>query len=149
MFHVVERPCDLIFCNVGIKNRLRWNRLSNVLSRRMILRTHNLPSQRLKMRLWWCQWSDVSWCRKAIRTHFLITWHSKMRFGRIRGSDVLCRRVALRTHNVPSGHLKNDLENSMKRCFKVSKGSFSASWSSKKATWTKSLKWCFTQMNGS
>jgi hypothetical protein len=37
----------------------------------MALRTHNMPSARLKMRLWWCRWSDVSWYQEAIRIHFL------------------------------------------------------------------------------
>jgi hypothetical protein len=44
-------------------------------------------------------------------------------------------RIALNNHNLPSWHLKKRLVNSMKRCFKVSKGHatfFSTFWASKK-----------------
>jgi hypothetical protein len=81
-----------------------------------------------------------------MRTHFLHPGHRKKLLGRSRVSDVLSRRMALRTHNLSSRRLKSRLWWSMKKCFKVSKGqanSFAASWTLKKATWTKSLKRCF------
>jgi hypothetical protein len=43
----VKRRCEIM----GLKKRLLLNRLSDVLSRRMCLRTHNLLSERLKKRL--------------------------------------------------------------------------------------------------
>jgi hypothetical protein len=55
--------------------RLGRSCLSDVLSRRMTLEIHNLPSERLKKGLWWSWWSDVSRCRKAMRTHFLHPVH--------------------------------------------------------------------------
>jgi hypothetical protein len=73
---------------------------------RMVLRTHNLLSESLKMRLWWFRWSNVSWCRKAIWTHLQYSWHSINQFGRNCGSDVLSRRMAFRIQNHPSGRLK-------------------------------------------
>jgi hypothetical protein len=76
---------------------------------RMVLRTHNLHSERLKMRLWWFRWSNVSWCRKAIWTHLQYSWHSIKQFGRNSGSDVLSRRMALRIQNHLSGRLKTRL----------------------------------------
>jgi hypothetical protein len=109
MFQGVVMPCDLIFYILGIENWLVCSRLCDFLSRRMALRTHYLPSDRLKMRLWWCLWSDVSWCRNGIRTHFLHSGNGKKQFCRSRGSDVLNRQMALRTHNLPSGSLKKRL----------------------------------------
>jgi hypothetical protein len=41
MFRGVKGPCEIIFCILGFND-------SDVLSRRMPLRTHNLPSGRLK-----------------------------------------------------------------------------------------------------
>jgi hypothetical protein len=76
--------------------------LSGDLSRRMALRTHNLPSGGLKKFLSWSRWSYVWRCRKAMRTHFLHSGHRKKRLGRSCLSDVLSRRMALRTHNLPS-----------------------------------------------
>jgi hypothetical protein len=53
MFQGVERPCELIFCNLSIKKkRLGRGRLSDVLRRRMGMRTLILPSGSLKIRLW-------------------------------------------------------------------------------------------------
>jgi hypothetical protein len=119
----------------------KWN-----LIRRMALRTHILPSGRLKKQLCWSRWSDVSRCRNTRRNHFLHPGHRKKRLGWSRLSDVLIRRRALRTHKMPSGRLKNDFGEVDKAIFQVSKShanSFSASWASKKATLTKLLKWCF------
>jgi hypothetical protein len=127
------------------KNRLRWNRLRDVLIRRMALKTHNLPSERLKMWLWWWRWSDVSWCRKAIQTHFSHFGHSKKQFVRSHRDDVLSRRMDVRTHNQPTARLKKRMLKSMKRYIKVSKGhrnSFSAFCESRKSSWMKTLKWC-------
>jgi hypothetical protein len=65
------------------------SRLSDVLSRRMALTTHNLPSRRLKKRLLWSRWGDVSRCRKTNRTFFLHPGHRKKRRGRSCLSNVL------------------------------------------------------------
>jgi hypothetical protein len=73
------------------------------------LRTHNLPSERLKMRLSWCRWSDVSKYRNAIRTHFRNFGHSKKRFGRSRGGVDLSRLMALKTNSLHSRRLKKIL----------------------------------------
>jgi hypothetical protein len=73
-------------------NRKKWLslcRLSNVISSRMALRTHNLPSERIKKRLWWNRWSHVSRCQIPCEIFF---W-------------ILCNE-------------KSDLTKSLKRCFK-------------------------------
>jgi hypothetical protein len=79
---------------------------------------------------------------------FSTFWAFKKRFRRIRESDDLSRRMGLRT-NLPSGRLKKTIVvKAMNRCFKVSKfhaNSFSASWASKKSTWTKLLTWCLNR----
>jgi hypothetical protein len=95
-------------------------RFSDVLSRRMTLRTNNLSSRRFKKRLWWIRWSDFSSFRKVMQIHFLYPGHRQNRLGRIRLSDVLSRRMALRTHNLPSERLKKRLCCSRLWCFKVS-----------------------------
>jgi hypothetical protein len=52
MFQGVERLCELIFCILGI-NKIDLDKFSyDVLKRPMGIRTHNLPSGRLKIRLW-------------------------------------------------------------------------------------------------
>jgi hypothetical protein len=133
------------------KKRLGRSCLSDVLSRRLALRTHNLSSRRLKKRLCWRRRSDDSRCRKAMRIHFLHPEHRKKRLGRSRLSDDLSGRMALRTHNLPFESLRKWPVQSMKRYFKVSKdhaNSFSASCPSKKATCTKSLKWRIFLANG-
>jgi hypothetical protein len=86
--------------------RLWWSRLSDVWSKRMALRTHNLPPERLKMQLWWCRWSGISWWLKAIWKHFLHPGLSKKRFVRSCRSDDVSSWMVVRTHNLPSGHLK-------------------------------------------
>jgi hypothetical protein len=73
------------------------------------MRTHNLPSGRLKKRLWWIQWRDVSMCRKKIRTHFLHPGHRKKRFRRSPLSDYVGMRMALRTQNLPCGSLNKQI----------------------------------------
>jgi hypothetical protein len=88
---------------------LSRSRLSDVLSRRMGLRNHNLPFWRLHKRLWWNRWSDNSRCRKTMTTHFLHPGHQKKRLGRSRLSDDLSRRMGLTTHNLPSGRLNKRL----------------------------------------
>jgi hypothetical protein len=128
------------------EKRIVRSRSSDVLSRRIRLRTPNLPSGRLKKRLWWSRWRDVSRCRNAMRTHFLLPVHGKKRIWRCFISDVLSKAMALITYNLLSGRIKKRNVNSMKHFFKVSKGhgnSLCGSWTAKKATWTKSLKWCF------
>jgi hypothetical protein len=121
----------------GIEMRLVRSRLSDVLSRRVALRTSNLPHDVLKTTL---GVDDVvSRCGKAMGTHFLQPAH-RTSDGRI--CDVL-NRPKDKKHNPSSRRLKKRQVKSMKRCFKVSKGhanSFSASRSSKKETWTNSLK---------
>jgi hypothetical protein len=108
------------------------------------LKTHNLPSERLKMQPCWCWWSDVSWCRKTIRSHFLYSGNSEKRFEWSHGS-VLSSRMALITNILLLDVLKTTLLNSTERCFKVSKGhtnSFCASWHRKKP-----LGWnCFSDV---
>jgi hypothetical protein len=136
------------FLHPGLrKKRPGRSRLSDVLSSQMILATHNLPSGLLIERLWWTRWSYDSWCRKSTQNHFLHTGHCKKRLGRCCLSDVLSMRMALRTYKLHSGRFKKTtLVKLMKRCFKVSichANSFSASWASKTATWTRSLIWSF------
>jgi hypothetical protein len=73
----VETPFESIFYILGIQKSYLYEVVEVGLSRRIALRTHNLPSGRLKKRLWWSRWSVVSWCRKAIRTNFLHRKHWK------------------------------------------------------------------------
>jgi hypothetical protein len=96
----------MCFLNPGVpKKRLGRFYLSDVLSRGMALRTHNLPSGRLKKWQLWSRWTDILRCRKAVGTHFLLPGHRKNRIWR-RINYVLSRRLVLRTHNLPSGRLK-------------------------------------------
>jgi hypothetical protein len=67
------------------RNRFGLSRESFVLSRWMALRSHNLPSGRLKKR----PVKSSKKCRVALRTHFLHSGHPKERLGRNIGSDVL------------------------------------------------------------
>jgi hypothetical protein len=48
MFQGVERPCELIIFPGHLKKRLGRSRLRDVSSGRMTLRSHNLPSGRLR-----------------------------------------------------------------------------------------------------
>jgi hypothetical protein len=52
MFQVVERLATSFSASWASKKRHGLGRLRDVLSRRMVLRTHNLLSKRLKKRLW-------------------------------------------------------------------------------------------------
>jgi hypothetical protein len=58
MFHGVKWPWELILWIQGLKKRLGRSCLNDVLCRPMALRTHNLPSESLKIQLckirWWC-----------------------------------------------------------------------------------------------
>jgi hypothetical protein len=107
-----------------------------VLSRRMDVRTHNLPTGRLKRRLCWSRWCDISRCRKAIRTHFLLSANHKNRLEWRPLSDVLSGQMALRTHNLPSEWLKIRLWwcrwIDVSRCQKPIRKHFPHSWYSKK-----------------
>jgi hypothetical protein len=47
MFQCVERPCEIIFCITGIE-KANWTNSLVVLSGKIALTTHNLPSVRLK-----------------------------------------------------------------------------------------------------
>jgi hypothetical protein len=120
--------------SVHSKKRFRKSRESDVLSRQMAERTHNLPSERVKNQLCWLRWSDISWFRKDIWKHFLNSGHWKKRFEGSRGSDVLIRRMAKRPHKLPSRSLKNDFGEVDEEMFQDIANSFSASWSSKTTT---------------
>jgi hypothetical protein len=91
------------------KDILERNCLSDVLWKRLFLRTHNLPSERVKNQLCWLRWSNISRCRKAIWTHFLNSGHWKKRFWRSRGSNVSNRQMAQRPHNLTFGRLNKRL----------------------------------------
>jgi hypothetical protein len=113
--------------------RLGWSRLSDVLSRRMALKTHNLRLNVVKNDF--CgRWSDVSRCRKAMRMHFLHLCHKKIFLDEV-ACDNFSKRMGLRTHNQPSGRLKNEFGWDDELMFKMWKGqkkSFSASFHQKK-----------------
>jgi hypothetical protein len=111
-----RRRIDVSWCRKKIRTRFRhsehWKKrfepscLSDVLSWRMALRTHNLPCERIKKRLWWSRWSDVSWCRKDNWKHFSILGIQISVSKSMK--SFLSRRMALKTHNLHSGRLKND-----------------------------------------
>jgi hypothetical protein len=125
--------------------RFGRSRLSDVLSRWMAQGNHNPFSRRIKK----CPVKSMERCfkvSKAILTHFLPPAHRKKRLGRSCLIDVLSSWIAQGNHNRFNRRLKKRQMKSMKRCLKVSKGhanTFSASWTLEKATWTKSLNWCF------
>jgi hypothetical protein len=126
------------------KNRLRWSLWIDDLSWRMVLRTHNLPSERLKMRLLWCWWSDVSWRRKSIRTH---SGRSKSEFFEVPKVMIF---VGEWPWDLIICLLNKHLWWSMKLCLKFSKGhakSFSVTCASRKSSWTTLLKWGFKYSN--
>jgi hypothetical protein len=105
-----------------------------------------LPSGRLYKRLWWSRWSDGSRYRKATWNNILHPEHRKKRLLRSRLSDFLSRRMALRTHNLPSRRLKERVCWSRWAMFKGVERTFEIIFCIpciKKATWAKSLKWCF------
>jgi hypothetical protein len=108
MFHDVERPFERIFYTLGIQKRFGRSRLSDLLSRRIVLRSHNQTSGRLENRICLSRFSNVSSCRKALWTHFLHLGIQKKRLWWSRLSDVLCRRLALRTHILHLDVLKSD-----------------------------------------
>jgi hypothetical protein len=120
------------------KMRIARSYLSDDFSRRITLRNHNLPSGRLKKQLSWSRWSDIWMCLKAIRAHFLQPQHGKKRLGWIGLSDVLSSRKALRSHNLPFGVLKyvfGEVDEAVFQCVERRTNSFSATRTSKKATW--------------
>jgi hypothetical protein len=151
--HVCMRDCvnitHVIFTIMYIYHSLArtWWRQSphtsnDLLSRRMALRTHNLPSGRLKKRLFWSRISDVSMCRKAMRNHFRHPAHRKKWLGRIR----LNRLMILRTRNLPSGCFKNDFGEVDKAMFQGVERPCEFIFcilGTEKATSTNSFKWCF------
>jgi hypothetical protein len=131
---------------VHLEKRLGQSRGRHVTSRQIALRTDKLVSESFKMRFWWCRWRDVSWCLNAIRTHFLNCGHSKKLFVRSHESDFEKDEWPYEHVTCLLNVLKKTLLKSLKRWFKVSKGhtiTFSASWASKKATWTNSQRWSF------
>jgi hypothetical protein len=123
---------------------------SDVLSKRMALRTHNLPSWRLKKRLVktrkrrlkvskgqtniffhseyrkkrlsWCGLSDVWSTQMGLKTHNLPFERLKIRLWWCRWRDVSWCRKAIRTHFLNFGHSKNIWANSQKLCFKYGNG---------------------------
>jgi hypothetical protein len=52
IFQGVEMPCEIIFWIPWIEKSYFDGHLSDVLRRRLALRTHIHPSERLKKRLW-------------------------------------------------------------------------------------------------
>jgi hypothetical protein len=105
------------------------------LSRREIMRTHNLPTGNFKKRLCWSRWSDVSRYRKSLRTHFLPPGHRKKRLGRSHLSDVLIGQRSWKLLICLLNISKNEFFENDEACFKVSKGhakSLSESCASKK-----------------
>jgi hypothetical protein len=107
----------------------------DVSSRRIHVRTHNLPTVRLPKRLCWIRWSDISRCRKAKWTHFLISAYQENRLGRRRLSDVLSSQKVLRTHNQPPEYLRMQhwwcRWSEVSRCQKTIRTQFPHSWHSK------------------
>jgi hypothetical protein len=100
---------DMHFLNPEVpKKRLERFSLSDFLSRRVALRTHNLSSGRLQKRLTWSRWIDVPRCRKAMRNIF-VSWASKKAIWAFRLSDILSRRIALWTHKLSSVSLNKRL----------------------------------------
>jgi hypothetical protein len=95
-FRVSKNHANTFSAFWNLINRLERRRGSYISSRRESLRSHNLPSGRLKKWRCWRWWSDASrW------TNFLHPVRPKKRLGRIRESDVLSRRMDLWSHNLP------------------------------------------------
>jgi hypothetical protein len=119
--------------------------LSDVLSGRMALRTHNLPSGCLNKRLV----KSFKRCfkvPKAIRPDFLRPEHRKKRLAWSRLSDVLSRRMDQRSYNLYSERLKMLLCTCRYSGFIMSKGhyhAFSTFCVLQKEIRTKSRKCCF------
>jgi hypothetical protein len=120
------------------------------LSRRMVLITHNLTSERVKKRHRWSRWSDVPRCQRTLRNYFVYLGHWKKGLGRSRLSDVLSRRMVRRNHYLPPWRLKKRLWwrqwNDVSSCQKAMRNNFLHS--AHRAIFTKSLKWCFKFVNG-
>jgi hypothetical protein len=73
---VVEGPFEHIFSFYGHRKRRHGrSRLSDILIKRMALRTHNLPAGCLKKRICSSRWSDATYFPKVIRSHFLHSGH--------------------------------------------------------------------------
>jgi hypothetical protein len=100
-FKVSKAYSNPISASRASKKRLRRIPLNDILSRRMALRTHSLPSGLLKKRLCWSRWSVVSRSWKIMYRKKLLL-PSRL-------SDVSCRRLTQRNHDVPSGSLKKRL----------------------------------------
>jgi hypothetical protein len=100
MFKGVERPFVHIFCIQSFGKRELDEFACDVLSRRMALRKHFLPSERLKM--WLCDVDEAMFhgVKTAMQSHFLNSENQKKRLWWIRLSDVLSWWIAQRTHNL-------------------------------------------------
>jgi hypothetical protein len=142
MFQFFEMPCVLIFCILGWKKSTAMKSVKCWLSLRMLLRTHILPSGRLKNDIGG-RWSDVSRCRKAMRTRFLHPVYPKKRLGRSCLSDFLVGEWPWE-HNLLSGRLKKrncwSRWSDVSRCRKAMRTHFLHPRYRIKATWTKLLK---------
>jgi hypothetical protein len=102
-----RRPIRTNFMYPG--HRIKWlgrSQLSDVLNRRMALRTQNLPSGRLKRRLWQMWWSVVSTCWRVHVYPFSASRESKKWLSWSRLSYVWNIRMTLRTQNLASARLK-------------------------------------------
>jgi hypothetical protein len=141
-----EAISTYFFLPVQRKKWLGRSYLINILSRWMAIRSHNLPSGRKKKRFCRSRWSDVSGRWKAMQTHFLHPGHQKKRIVRNRLSDVLTRWMCLSTHIFPSERLKNDfceVDEAMFQGVERQCELILCFLDIEKASWTKSLKWCF------
>jgi hypothetical protein len=103
-FKVLKGHSKTFSASWSSKNRLLRSRLSEDLSGWVALKTHNLPSGRLKKRLWWKDEAIFN-VSKAFRNWFPASRASKIWLERSRFNDVLSRRIALITNNLPSGRL--------------------------------------------
>jgi hypothetical protein len=88
------------------KKELWWISLSDVLSRRMALRTHNLTSDVLINDIGEVDEAIFQAVQNTFEFIFCTLGFEKNRLLRSRLCDVLIRRMALRTHNLISEHLK-------------------------------------------
>jgi hypothetical protein len=71
-----QNAIQMLFIHSGhSKKRFGPSRESDVLNRRIAVRTHNLPFRSLKKHPSWSRWSDVSRCQKA--NSFSVSWASK------------------------------------------------------------------------
>jgi hypothetical protein len=132
------------------------SRVCIVLSRRMTLRSNNLPSGRLINDF--CEFNETMYqdFERPYKQVFSLLSNEKSDYSKL--SDSLCRRMALRIHNFPSGRLKNRLWSVRwsddSRCRKAMRTHFQHPGYKKKRLERnrlrdvlnrrmKSLKWCF------